>query len=101
MDRNVTENINGSNASLELDALLRAFPDTLFSLDLEGRILDYKAAKSSAFHVSPEQFLGHLMQEILPVEAVLKFEHALQGALKTSRVVSMEYCLTIQARAEH
>jgi PAS domain-containing protein len=88
-------NQNDSDASLQLDAIFRAFPDLLFSMNTDGRILDYKAGKISALYLPPEQFLGHKVQDVLPTEIGLKFDQALRETFKTGRVVSIEYLLQV------
>ena len=82
---------SGLDASIQLDAIVRAFSDLLFLMDQDGRILDYRAAKTSTLYSSPDQFLGHPMSAILPANAIPKFTLALQETIKTGKVVSMEY----------
>jgi HD-GYP domain-containing protein (c-di-GMP phosphodiesterase class II) len=84
-----------SEASLQLDAIFRAFPGLLFSLDVEGRILDYRGGKISALYLPPEQFLGHPMREVLPAEIGSKFDHAIRETFKTGKAVSIEYRLQV------
>jgi HD-GYP domain-containing protein (c-di-GMP phosphodiesterase class II) len=79
--------------SIQLDAIFRAFPDLLFCLDASSRIFDYRAGKTSDLYLVPEQFVGHPMQDLLPVEVGPKFEHAFQETIKTGNVVSFEYQL--------
>ena len=84
-------------ASLQLDAIFRAFPDLLFSMNADGRILDYRAEKTSSLYLPPEQFLGHRMQEVLPAEVGKRFAQALQETIDTHKVVSIEFCLAVPA----
>ena len=84
-----------SDATLQLDAIFRAFPDLLFSLDAGGKILDYRAGKVSTLFVPPEQFLGQRIQDLLPAEIGAKFNKALQDSLRTGKVVSIEYQLAV------
>jgi HD-GYP domain-containing protein (c-di-GMP phosphodiesterase class II) len=88
-------NPSKSEATLQLDAIFRAFPDLLFSIDAEGQILDYRAGKTSALYLPPEKFLGQRIQDILPPEVGTKFDRALHEAFKTDKVVSIEYELTV------
>jgi PAS domain S-box-containing protein len=83
------------DASHQVEAIFRAFPDLLFTMDEKGRILDYKAGKMSALFLPPEQFLGHPMWDVLPVEVGSRFAHAFQEAVRTGKVVSMEYRLVV------
>lgn len=82
--------------SHQLEAIFRAFPDLLFSLDQDGRIVDYRAGEVSALYLPPEQFLGQRMQDILPAVVGAKFEQALQKAVKSGKVVSLDYQLDVQ-----
>jgi len=84
-----------SDASLQLDAIFRAFPDILFSMNRQGQILDYRAGKMSSLYLAPEQFLGHSMKEILPTEVGTRFDYALQEAFRTGKVVPLEYQLQV------
>ena len=88
-------NQNKSDESLQLDAIFRAFPDLLFSLDADGKVLDFRAGKISALDLPPEQFLGHKIQEILPAEVGSKITRALHETFKTGKVVSIEYPLKV------
>ncbi len=84
-----------SDATLQLDAIFRAFPDLLFSIDGDGQILDYRAGKTSALYLPPEKFIGRRVQDVLPPEVGVKFTHALHESLKTGKVVSVEYMLKV------
>jgi PAS domain S-box-containing protein len=86
---------NESDASLQLDAIFRAFPDLLFSMDTEGRILDYRAGQTSSLFLPPEQFIGQKMQDILPIEVSSKYDQALREIFRTGKVVSIEYRLQV------
>ncbi len=87
-----------SDASTQLDAIFRAFPDLLFSLDAEGQIFDYKAGKTSTFFLPPEQCLGRSMRDILPAEVGSKFDRAVQETLKTGKIDSIEYRLMLEEK---
>lgn len=49
-----------------ISALLDALPDMMFRLNREGRFLDYRAPHGSLLFALPEQFLGRLIEEVLP-----------------------------------
>jgi PAS domain-containing protein len=83
------------DASLQLDAIFRAFPDLLFFMDADGQILDYRNGNTSILQLPPEKILGHSMRDILPPEIGSKFNHALREAMKTGKVVSIEYRLQV------
>lgn len=67
------------NPSSQLDAIFRAFPDLLFTVDESGVILDYRAGEAvSTLFVPPEAFLGQRAEDVLPHE----FADSLAAALK-------------------
>ena len=78
-------------AAIDLEAILRALPDLIICMDLSGRILSYKAGNSSSMYLLPDQFLGQQIQTILPPEMGQKFLRALQEALETGEVASVDY----------
>jgi PAS domain-containing protein len=65
----------------QLDATLAAIPDLLFELDIDGRYLDYRAARSDLLLTPPEQFLGRTVREVMPEEAAQTVIDALREAL--------------------
>jgi PAS domain S-box-containing protein len=87
-----------ADASLQLDAIFRAFPDLLFFMDADGLILDYRNGNTSILQIPPEEVLGHFMRDMLPPEVGTKFNHALRETLKTGKVVSIEYWQKAQDR---
>lgn len=52
------------------DTILKAMPDLMFELDIDGRYLDYHSPREELLAAPPEQFLGRTMREILPPHAV-------------------------------
>jgi PAS domain S-box-containing protein len=93
LDQTVIVNQGLPDASLQLDAIFRAFPDLLFCLNAEGKILDYRADNKSSLYLPPEEVLGYSVRDVFPAEVSSKFEHALQETIKTGKVVSIEYRL--------
>ncbi len=49
-----------------LNATLEAIPDLLFEVDVEGRYLDYRAARAELLLVPPDQFLGRTVRDVMP-----------------------------------
>jgi HD-GYP domain-containing protein (c-di-GMP phosphodiesterase class II) len=93
LDQSGVGNPSALDASLQLDAIFRAFPDLLFFMDANGQILDYRNGNPFNIPLPPDKILGHSMRDILPPEAVAIFNHSLRETLKTGKVVSMEYRL--------
>lgn len=83
------------DAVLKLEAIFRALPDLLFTMDSSGRILSYEAGATSSLFLLPEQFLGRQMQSILPPDVGKIFSRAFQEALQTGDVVSVDYQLQV------
>ena len=96
MDHIVIENEPTTDASLQLDAIFRAFPDLLFFMDADGKILDYRNGNNSNLPLPPEKILGCCMRDILPAEVGSKFNASLRETIKTGKVVSFEYRLQVQ-----
>ena len=67
-------------ALARLDATLEAIPDLLFEVDIEGKYLDYRAARSDLLAASPDLFLGRTVRDVLPKEAADIVMDALRDA---------------------
>ena len=93
MDQSGVANPSALDASLQLDAIFRAFPDLLFFMDADGQIMDYRNGSPFNLPYPPDKLLGHSMRDILPPESSSTFNHSLRETLKTGQVVSMEYRL--------
>ena len=50
----------------ELESVFQALPDLYFRIAADGTILDYRANQTSDLYVTPDQFLGKRMQDVLP-----------------------------------
>ncbi len=90
---NYPEKDSQAEAAVKLDAIFRALPDLLLSMDSNGRILSCQAGKSLAAYLLPEKPVGSQMQAILPPEVAKKFSASSQEALRTGNVVSLDYQL--------
>jgi diguanylate cyclase (GGDEF)-like protein/PAS domain S-box-containing protein len=67
-------------AKIQLQATLDAIPDLLFEIDPDGRYLSYHCRDQELLAVTPEQFLGRTVEEVLPPEAAQKIIAALREA---------------------
>ncbi|HTJ96167.1 MAG TPA: EAL domain-containing protein [Rhodocyclaceae bacterium] len=52
-----------------LTAIIRAIPDILFEVDIEGRYLDYRSVNLDLLPTPPDEFIGRKVSDILPTEA--------------------------------
>ena len=84
---------NGSSVSMQLGAIFQAFPDLLFDLDGEGRILDYKTGDSTLLQPFPDGFLNRPIRDALPAEVGEKFQKAVELAIRDQKTVSLDYSL--------
>ncbi|MFZ1043319.1 MAG: HD domain-containing phosphohydrolase [Anaerolineales bacterium] len=82
-----------SSSSIQLGAIFEAFPDLLFDLDSNGRILDYQAGDFTLLNSSPRGFLNQSIQDILPVDIGEKFKRAVEKASLNQKTVSLDYSL--------
>ncbi len=88
--------------TLELEAMLNAFPDLFFRLAADSTILDYKASSQNVeLYVPPEVFLGKRIVEVLPPEVGEKMQQAIVQLQETSSLVSIEYSLLMPNGEEY
>lgn len=59
----------------------RAIPDLLFTIDREGRILDFHAPPQRILRMPPEQFLGKRVDEFLPPATARLLQDGLKRTL--------------------
>ncbi|GET38139.1 PAS domain S-box protein [Microseira wollei] len=76
-------------------AIFAAFPDLFFLVAAEGTILEYQTRQITDLYVTPEAFMGKRVQEVLPDPVNQQFYGAIERALQTDSIISMEYCLPL------
>jgi signal transduction histidine kinase/CheY-like chemotaxis protein len=76
-------------------ALINAIPDMIFRVSKEGTFLEYKAPRHFSPYVSPGEFLGARVQDVMPAEVGQKALHHIENALRTGELQSMEYSLQL------
>ncbi len=74
-------------------AFVKAIPDLMFRIRMDGTILDYAAAKKDALVVRPEDFLMKRLQDVLP-ELALEAMDYMERALETMEPQVFEYTLS-------
>ncbi len=82
----------------ELNGLFLALPDLYFRIGGDGTILDFRAGREADLYASPEVFLGHKLDEILPAHVVAKLNEAVKQLGSSTTVGAFEYGLTIAAQ---
>lgn len=72
-------------AHRQFAATLNALPDLLFEVDLDGCIYDFRAPRLELLFLPPEKFIGKTIHEILPVEAAVTIQNAINEAAVNGR----------------
>lgn len=76
-------------------ALLDALPDLMFLYDRDGKHVDYHTQDFSLLAVPPEQFLGKLIEEVLPGDVAKVTRDALEQVILTGIPQHYEYFLPV------
>ena len=66
----------------DLQATINAIPDIMFEVDGDGRIYEFHAPKKELLYLSPENFLGKTVAEVMPEEAAKIIMSAVSEALE-------------------
>ncbi|NER21159.1 MAG: PAS domain-containing protein [Symploca sp. SIO1C2] len=74
-------------------ALLNAIPDLILRLSIEGKLVNYKAAKDCQMPFNPWQFLDKSLYDIFPWEVAEPAMACVKRALTTGETQSFEYQL--------
>jgi len=82
------------NASM-LKTIFEAIPDLFFVLEQDGTIADYHANNNNDLYVSPEQFIGKKMIDVLPEKVAEKFQIHIEKTIDQNSMVSFEYELSM------
>ena len=83
----------------QLRALLNAMSDVILVLSADGRYLQVAPTNTAALIAPPDQLLGKTLGEVLPRATAEAGLVAIQQALQTRETITLEYRLTIGARA--
>lgn len=91
-----------------LETIFEAIPDLFFLMNDNGTILDYHASNTNNLYVSPEEFIGKNMTDILPEEVANKFKFHIAKVIQQEGMLSFEYELLMpqgtvyfEARVRH
>ncbi|MFY0540395.1 STAS domain-containing protein [Nannocystis pusilla] len=83
-----------------LENIYRAVPDLFFQLRVDGTITNYLASPTSPLYVSPENFLGKRMQDVLPSDVGALTVQALAETTGPAGKARMEYSLDLGSSVE-
>ncbi|MGB0468482.1 MAG: bifunctional diguanylate cyclase/phosphodiesterase [Pontibacterium sp.] len=84
------------NRNNELSAVFKALPDSYFRLNRQGIILDYKSQLESERFLSPEQFVGSSIAEIMPLRIAEQFMEKLAQNPVPGTLTTWNYPLRVQ-----
>ena len=76
-------------------AILRAIPDAMFLQTNEGVYVDYYTRDPRFLLVSPQEFLGKNVNEVLPPELAQRVVEAIRKVTQGDEPQVLEYCLPI------
>jgi len=82
-------------------ALLGAIPDLMFVFDSNCKIVDFHSESHNQLLVSPELFLGKLVEEILPHEVVIITRQKVEAVLSSGEPDYSTYELQIGNELKH
>jgi len=74
-----------------LEAAFEAIPDLFFLMNEDGTIIDYHASNKLNLYVSPKEFLGKPMLDILPPNVAKIFKANIAKVISQQGVKSFEY----------
>jgi PAS domain S-box-containing protein len=80
----------------QLNATLDALPDLLFDIDIDGRILDFRAPQPELLYIPPEKFLGKKMSEVIPRDAAKVIMAGVKEAAKNGQSQGNIYSLNLK-----
>jgi PAS domain S-box-containing protein len=81
-------------------ALINAIPDLIFRFSCDGTFINYKASKAEELLVTPNQFLGKRVDEVMPPEVARPTMYYIQQALTTGELQIFEYQLDIEDKLQ-
>ncbi|MDY6936106.1 MAG: EAL domain-containing protein [Cyanobacteriota bacterium] len=77
-------------------ALVHAIPDAMLRIDVEGKLVDFKAPSNFEFPIDLARGIGFTLDRILPSTTAELFEHYLQQTLETGDIRVFEFQLQLQ-----
>ncbi len=82
-------------------AIINSIPDLLFTMDKEGRFLDYKIEDQSDLFYKPEHFIGKLVEQVFPGELGHDFKQRIVTAIDTGRIQNYNYSFQHKGELKH
>ncbi|MDD5131731.1 MAG: PAS domain S-box protein [bacterium] len=85
----------------EIKTIFQGFHDIFFKIKEDGTIIDYKVGDETLLYISPSDFLGKRMQDVLPASAGQVFAAALEQINKTRKKAPIAYWLPLAGVNHH
>ncbi|MBN2008034.1 response regulator [candidate division KSB1 bacterium] len=82
-------------ANSEMRAIFQAFPDLLFRIDYQGKILEFKSSTDDDLLFPSKKLIGLNIQELPFKHIKTKFQKAIQKVKDNNSLVSIEYSLKV------
>lgn len=77
-------------------AILSALPDLLFQVRKDGTFISYYIGNEDILYAKPDEFLNKNIQDVLPKNLAARSIKSIKKAIKSGKVVSFEYQLTVK-----
>jgi PAS domain S-box-containing protein len=85
-----------SQRTEELSGILDAMPDLFFRMRPDGTIVDYRAGRRNDLLLTPEEFLGRRVPDVMPPSAAQPIMAAIARSRAAARTEIVEYPLALQ-----
>jgi two-component system cell cycle response regulator len=83
-----------------LSAFVSALPNISFVMDQQGRYLEVIANESSLLFARPDDFIGRLIEDVLPPKEGAKILDAIGQTIVTGKIQVIEYKLSVLSGSE-
>jgi PAS domain S-box-containing protein len=88
-----------SGGTGKYEALLAALPDMMFVLTKDGTYVEFKAENEDVLLIPPEEIVGKKLEDSgFPDEDVARFRMAIDEALETGKMQTVEYEIEVGGR---
>ncbi len=90
-----------SSQESKLRAFINALPNLSFIYDQNGRYLEILANETHLLSARPEDLLGRLIRDVMPVEVSKLMEDAIHRAIEMGKIQIIEYRIPTVAGEDH
>lgn len=83
--------------SLQLEAIINAFPDVYMILDQSGMVLEYKSGKAGGMYIPSEEYVNKKIQDMMIPGVSEIIKSSLDQAIETNSIVEVKYSYSMSA----